>query len=92
MRYSIVGFMLFTALEYLIIAPVAASDAEFQRSLNDAKCVPAQVSTLRDEKEIKEYLVTCLGNPPRKVGVFCARSKCAASSADNETGSKNTGR
>ena len=92
MRYTVVGFMLFAALEYLVTAPAAASDAEFQRLLNDAKCAPARVSTLRDEKEIKEYLVICLGNPPRRVGVFCTRSKCTASSPDNETGSQNTGR
>lgn len=34
-----------------------ASDAESQRALNDAKCVSAHVSTLREETGITEYLI-----------------------------------
>ena len=88
MSYYPTGIIFVIAFGASLIGPARASDAEFQRALNDAKCAPAQVATLRDEKDIKEYLVTCLGSPPRKVGITCARSKCSASSTEDEPDSQ----
>ena len=66
-------------------AGALASDAEFNKALKEAKCVPAQVSTLREGKELKVYEVTCLGNPPRTVGMSCTRSTCSLSTEGEET-------
>src|SRR5205085_3239296 len=40
-----------------------------EHGLNEAKCVPARVATIRDEKEPKIYEITCIGNDA--VGMSC---------------------
>lgn len=70
--------------------PAAASDAEFARALNEARCMPARISVLRDAKDVKSYEVTCLGSPPTNIGVFCTKRACSASPATGDTASNPT--
>ena len=79
------GVLVIIGLLGLLPADAGASDAEFNKALNEAKCVPAQVVMLKDEKQFKVYEITCLGNPPRKIGVSCSKSTCSASPAGDET-------
>lgn len=58
-----------------------ASDAEFAKALDEARCSPASVSVLRDEMELKSYEVTCLGKPPTKIGISCTKRACTVSHA-----------
>lgn len=65
--------------------PAAASDAEFAKALNEARCMPARISVLRDDKDVKSYEVTCLGNPPTNIAVFCTKRACSVSPATGDT-------
>lgn len=61
------------------LAPADASDAEFSRALNAAGCIPTQVAVTRKAAEMQIYQVSCSGNPPRSVGVYCVKNTCQVS-------------
>lgn len=61
-----------------------SSDAEFSRALKEARCIPTQVSTLAEQRNLTIYEITCAGNPPRKIGMSCFRAACSVSSNDDE--------
>lgn len=68
----------------LPLRPVGATDAQFTRALNQAGCIPAHVAVIREEKGITAYKVSCVGNPPRNVDVYCAKDACSVS-ADSDS-------
>ena len=61
------------------LAPAGGSDAEFSRALNAAGCIPTQVAVTRKAAEMQIYQVSCAGNPPRSVGVYCVKNTCSVS-------------
>lgn len=76
-------------LTALFSAAAAASDADFNKALNAAGCLPARVETQRNEKDLKVYEVTCLGKPRRTLGVVCHQHTCSTTSSGPESGSDN---
>jgi hypothetical protein len=60
--------------------PARASDAELSRALAATGCIADRVDVKRKEPRLQIYEITCVGNPPRVVGIVCANNKCSASS------------
>ncbi len=69
--------------------PAGASDADFSRALNTAGCIPTKVDPMRKEQGVQIYDVSCAGNPPRSVGVFCTKHTCSVSSGGEGENSSN---
>ena len=68
---------------------IAADDAAFSRALSEARCIPAHVALLREEKDVKIFAVRCQGDPPRTLGLACRRDACSVESGHDGGGLEN---
>ena len=73
--------VLLLAVLYTAALPAVASDAAFSRALDEAGCSPASVRASVRENGVTAYEVTCIGNPVRKLAVFCTGNSCTAADA-----------
>ena len=72
------GGLLRAALGVVVVASlphaVAAGDAAFSRALSEARCIPAHVALLREEKDLRIFVIRCQGNPPWTIALACRRT------------------
>ena len=92
MSIKCVSRMLSVIIALLPLNVARASDAEFSRALTAAGCLPNRVAVVRKEQALQIYEVSCLGEPPRSVGVTCLKQTCSVSSGGNGGSAGNAGK